>query len=37
MKMQNVIPAPISGIVRQIFVGPDTGVDAGELLITIEA
>ena len=37
MKMQNVIPAPVDGIVRQILINTDDGVDAGELLITIEA
>jgi biotin carboxyl carrier protein len=35
MKMQNALPAPLSGRVAAIAVTPGTAVDSGALLLTI--
>ena len=36
MKMENYVYAPVKGTVTKIFVGPATGVEAGETLMTID-
>ncbi|NEG90183.1 biotin carboxylase N-terminal domain-containing protein [Bifidobacterium aerophilum] len=36
MKMENYVYAPAAGTVTKIFVGPATGVEAGETLVTLD-
>jgi acetyl-CoA/propionyl-CoA carboxylase biotin carboxyl carrier protein len=36
MKMENYVYAPDAGTVTKIFVGPSSGVEAGDTLITLD-
>lgn len=36
MKMENYVYAPAAGTVKKIFVGPATGVEAGDTLVTMD-
>mgnify|MGYP002662903468 FL=1 len=36
IKMENYVYAPVKGTVTKIFVGPATGIEAGETLMTID-
>ncbi len=36
MKMEMVLPSPITGVVKEIFVGPRERVESGDLLIVFQ-